>query len=136
MISHELIALQKHIKQNANINVELRDTDPSPDQYPLVQILTDQPGELFKQTDQMFTINLPVRIKIIVDKKNSMQGWAKFELILTTISLFNSNKGHNVTEEDNSVVPEYTTNNFEISFNFTLKFQNIKCDSTLVAINP
>ncbi len=88
------------------------------DQYPAIQVLVDNSMIIDIKTTKALTLDIPVTVKIIVDKERDSQALELLEKILKKINQFNDQQGNQI---DETITPEYTDNTFEISFIYSIK---------------
>lgn len=120
MIITELNDLRQYIADQAKVKCEIGDRDIGSDEKPFIKILPNEDWTLYFANKKLEAIDLPVNLKIIVDKGQEMKALEVCERLMEKINQFNSYKGH-VLEETTS--PEYVdeTKTYEINVLYKLK---------------
>ena len=119
-MTHEnIIDLQEYLQNITGYMTYLGLNDIAGDAYPVIQLIFDQDNfTLFKEDNRAVTIDDPIGIKVIVEKKNELDAFRIRDLILKKIGQFQENKGHVLIEDGTK---EYTDNTFELTIVLALK---------------
>ena len=78
MITDEMRALEKYINSECKVRCQIGKIDPTPDDYPLVNIIPDRTIPLTYDNRQLILVNFPVTLKIIVADDNVIDAMEVF----------------------------------------------------------
>ena len=127
MIADEMRALEKYINSKCKVRCQLGKIDPTPDDYPFVNIISNLSIPLSYDNRQLVLVNFPVTLKIIVADDNAIVAMEIFEKLLQKINQFNFHKGHEI-EDLTEAVPLYDeedrTYSISVPYMLRLKVQD------------
>ena len=119
MISVTIDNLITYLSNNCNANVYLASKDPTPADYPLINVKAIGSGSIeYRSTSANFAV-IPITMTIIVDSDNEHKAFDVLDNLLSCINGFEAYRGHSLT---GSAVYEYTDNStYEITIDYLIK---------------
>ena len=107
-----------HLKKTGGRNVHLGLKDFAPSEYPVIQVLIDNPMPVSIHSIKTLSLDISLTVIIVTGKDNIIQALELLEKILKKINQFNDNQGNEI---DITVEPEHKDNTFEMNFNYSIK---------------
>jgi hypothetical protein len=120
MIYDELYDLKQYIISTVGVNAEIGNPDIDDTQYPFIKILFEEDGLASFMLTKETTIDLPISLKIIVQKGDELKAFKTLDRLILKINQFNDHKGHKL---EGSLSPEYDddTKTYNINVGYNLK---------------
>lgn len=116
----EIYDLQQYIVGQVGVNAIIGDPDVDDSQYPLIKIVFEDDGIAETMLNVETTLNLPLALKIVVQKGDEIKAFKTLGGLVRKINQFHDHKGHKL---DGSISPEYDeeTKTYTISVLYNLK---------------
>lgn len=120
MIFTRLFDLQQYVESEIGVPCAIGDPDIGSDEKPFIKLIMDEEFALFYQNQKLEVLDLPVTIKIIVDKGNEQKALEVLDRLLQKINQFFFYEGHTL---EGTGTPEYVdeTKTFEVNILYNLK---------------
>jgi hypothetical protein len=122
MIKEAIKEFSDYVSSKSNAKAVFGLTDFASSQYPVINIIPST-GTVERNNSDGVLLTIPMRVSIIVERKNEYRAYDILEQVLKNVQSYNAYMGHAL---DADVETEYTDNTFIIFIDYRLKFQIIK----------
>jgi len=120
MILSELYDLREYIQSECNVTCIIGERDTGADEMPIVKIIPNESMTFFYHNAKLTNIDLPVQLRIIVDKQQELKALEVLEKIVLKANQYHQELGHTLSDTGE---PEYVddTKTYEIAVMYNMK---------------
>lgn len=125
MLDEDIVCLIDDLKFKSGVDVVFGERDLSANQRPVIELVPEEDGGITTNNTNGQTVELPLTVNIVVDKKDELRGYKLFQTVVSSINTIKPSAGWGMGElgaETNTAFTTFTQTYDESTFTLSFPF--------------